>query len=325
MPHKSVLVTGAAGFIGSHLLERCRSLGWHVTALDSFTDYYPGALKRENLRGIAEDPGCTLIEGDLLDVDLASILEGVAIVFHLAGQPGVRASWDEFERYTTLNVNATQRLLFEAASKPSLERLVIASTSSVYGDAETLPTSEDVTPRPVSPYGVTKVAVEHLARIYWRNFGVPTVCLRYFTVYGPRQRPDMAFNRLIGRVLAGQPFEVFGDGNQTRDFTFVADAVSGTIAAGRYGVPGTAYNIGGGSRRSLNSVFETLGVLLGKRVELKYGDRQFGDARNTGADIRRARCDLGFEPSFDFEVGLKAQLEWQDAMVTSPQPVLSSI
>jgi len=200
---------------------------------------------------------------------------------------------------------------------------VIASTSSVYGDAETLPTPEDTQPRPVSPCGVTEVAVDHLARIYWRNFGVPTVCLRYFTVYGPRQRPDMAFNRLIRQAIAEEDFEIFGDGNQTRDFTFVSDAVIGTVSAALAGAPGSAYNIGGGSRRSLNSVLDMLGELMGGRVAGRYGARQIGDARDTAADIDRARRDLGFEPYVDLEPGLKAQLDWQRASMASPQPLLS--
>ncbi len=320
--YKSVLITGAAGFIGSHLVERCLNLGWHVIALDSFTDYYPAALKRQNLAEVADDPACTVIEGDLLELDLAPLLADVTIVFHLAAQPGVRTSWDEFGQYTIRNVNATQRLL-EAARRVLLHRLVVASTSSVYGDAETLPTPESVIPRPVSPYGVTKLATEHLARIYWRTFGVPAVCLRYFTVYGPRQRPDMAFNRLIRRALTREAFEVFGDGNQTRDFTFVLDAVGGTVAAGSHGRPGSIYNIGGGSRRSLNSVVDTLCELLGVRVAVNYRERQPGDARDTAADIRRAREELRFEPTFEFEAGLKAQLDWQQAVLASPQPVLS--
>ena len=317
MTTKSVLITGAAGFIGSHLVERCLGLGWRVTAVDAFTDYYSPALKRVNIADIAAHPGCTLIDGDLLSLDLAPILDDVSVVFHLAAQPGVRASWDEFRLYTRLNVNATQRLL-HAARNSALDRFVLASSSSIYGDAERLPTHEDLTPRPVSPYGVTKLAAEHLAYLYWRNFDVPTVCLRYFTVYGPRQRPDMAFNRLINRVLAGQAFEVFGDGNQTRDFTFVTDAVSGTVAAAQCGVPGSTYNIGGASRRSMNSVLDGLGEVLGSRVLRIYLGRQVGDARDTAADISRARRELGFEPSFDFEAGLAAQLEWQLAASRAP-------
>ena len=321
-PRCSVLVTGAAGFIGSHLAARCLHLGRHVIALDSFTDYYPDEVKRQNLAHVADHPACTVIDGDLLDLDLVPILGGATTVFHLAAQPGVRMSWDEFDKYTVRNVNATHRLL-EAARSASIDRFVVASTSSVYGDAETLPTPENVRPRPVSPYGVTKLATEHLARIYWRTFGVPTVCLRYFTVYGPRQRPDMAFHRLIRRALSEEPFQVFGDGSQTRDFTYVGDAVSGTIAAGKHGRPGAVYNIGGGSRRSLNSVVDTLRDLIGAAVTLDYGGWQAGDARDTAADISRARHELGFEPTCEFEVGLKAQLEWQQATVTPSKPVLA--
>ena len=248
MSSKTVVVTGAAGFVGSHLTDRCLSLGWRVYAIDAFTAYYDEVLKRRNLGSAAEHPDCTLIEGDLLDLDLAPIFDDASIVFHLAAQPGVRASWERFSLYTNLNVNATQRVL-EAARTTSLERVVIASSSSIYGDAERFPTPEDTVPCPVSPYGITKVATEQLAQVYHRTFDVPTVCLRYFTIYGPRQRPDMAFHRLIECALRAQPFPVFGDGYQTRDFTYVADAVSGTISAGECGVPGSVYNIGGGSRR----------------------------------------------------------------------------
>lgn len=310
MSTRSVLITGVAGFIGSHLADRCLELGWRVIAVDAFTDYYDESLKRRNISSAAEHPDYDLIEGDLLDLELEGLLREATVVFHLAAQPGVRVSWDQFDLYMRLNVSATQRLL-DAAREAPLERLVIASSSSIYGDAEALPTSEDVMPRPVSPYGVTKVATEHLAQVYWRNFGVPTVCLRYFTVYGPRQRPDMAFHRLITKSLAGEPFEVFGDGEQTRDFTFVADAVNGTVSATRGGRPGSAYNIGGGSRRSMNDVFDTLGDVLGTPVGRLYLDPQLGDARDTAANISRARRELGFEPSIDFKAGLEAQVQWQ--------------
>ena len=312
MPGRTVLITGAAGFIGSHLAERCLSLGWRVVAVDCFTDYYAEPLKRQNLSEIAGHPACTVIEADILDLDLTPILDAANIVFHLAAQPGVRASWDDFYRYNALNVDATQKLL-ECSSRSSLERFVLASSSSVYGNADALPTHEEAMLRPVSPYGITKLAAEHLARVYWQSFGVPAVSLRYFTVYGPRQRPDMAFNRLIERALLGEPFEVFGDGNQTRDFTYVADAVDGTIAAGQHGRPGFAYNIGGGSRRSLASVCSVLGELMGARVPLKFSRRQRGDACDTAADIGRARQDLGYEPTFSFDEGLRAQLDWQRA------------
>lgn len=309
-----MLITGGAGFIGSHLTERCLERGWRVTAVDAFTDYYGEDLKRRNLVDALAHPSYELIEADLLDLDLEELLRGVTTVFHLAAQPGVRISWAQFDVYNRLNVTATQRLL-EAARYASPERIVIASSSSVYGDAERLPTREDIAPRPVSLYGVTKVATEQLAHVYWRSFGVPTVCLRYFTVYGPRQRPDMAFNRLISQAVDGEPFEVYGDGEQTRDFTFVADAVAGTVAASERGRPGSAYNIGGGSRRSMNSVLETLGSLLGRPVERIYREPQRGDARHTAADISRARRELAFEPDHSFRSGLELQLEWQRAVV----------
>jgi nucleoside-diphosphate-sugar epimerase len=228
----------------------------------------------------------------------------------------VRASWDAFTQYNRMNVDATQ-LLLQAARGMPLERFVLASSSSVYGDAERMPTPETAPLRPVSPYGVTKVAAEHLAHLYWHNFEVPTVCLRYFTVYGPRQRPDMAFNRLIAATLSGKPFQVFGDGTQTRDFTFVQDAVNATIAAARCGKPGATYNIGGGSRRSMNDVLASLANVMRAPVDRVYTGRQVGDARDTGADISRARRDLLFEPAADFAAGLEAQLNWQRTILTT--------
>jgi UDP-glucose 4-epimerase len=319
MRQTTALITGAAGFIGSHLTERCLSLGWRIVALDCFTDYYAESVKRENAAVLSEHPGCTFVEADLRadDIDLAALVTDADIVFHMAAQPGVRPSWDEFEVYTALNLDATHRLL-EATRGAALDRLVVASSSSVYGNAEALPTPENVTLQPVSPYGVTKMATERLAHTYWLTFGIPTVCLRYFTVYGPRQRPDMAFHRAIAGALVGTTFEVFGDGEQTRDFTFVADAVSGTIAAAQRGIPGTTYNIGGGSRRSMNDVLAVLGELLGRRIDRTYGRRQNGDARDTAADISLARQDLGFEPSARFEAGLQAQLDWQQATMLMP-------
>lgn len=316
LTEKSVLITGGAGFIGSHLAERCLERGWRVTAVDAFTDYYGEELKRRNVAQALEDPRYDLIEGDLLELDVQDLLHRATVVFHLAAQPGVRISWDQFQLYVRQNMTATQKLL-EAAQHAPLERFVVASSSSVYGDAEHLPTREDAAPRPVSPYGVTKVATEHLAHVYWCNFGVPAVCLRYFTVYGPRQRPDMAFYRLISQALEGVPFEVYGDGEQTRDFTFVADAVTGTLAAAECGRPGTAYNIGGGSRRSMNDVLETLSSLLGRPVDRVYREPQRGDARDTGADIARARLELGFEPSYAFPAGLESQLHWQQSLAES--------
>jgi UDP-glucose 4-epimerase len=319
LSEQSVLITGAAGFIGSHLAEQCLERGCRVTGLDAFTDYYSESLKRRNIETALRHPAYRLVEGDLLQLDIDALLEDVSIVFHLAAQPGVRISWDQFDVYARLNVMATQRLLHTARGR-ELDRVVIASSSSVYGDAEMLPTREDVLPRPVSPYGVTKVAAEHLAQVYWRNFGVPCVCLRYFTVYGPRQRPDMGFHRLLVRALADEPFEVYGDGEQTRDFTFVADAVAGTLAAAERGTEGASYNLGGGSRRSLKSVLDLLEGLLDRPVARVYRDSQPGDARDTAADIGLAGRDLGYRPSFDFSQGLEAQLNWQRDMSTDAAP-----
>lgn len=319
MSEGSVLITGAAGFIGSHLAEGCLARGWRVTAIDSFTDYYDEQLKRRNVADVLEHPRYELIEGDLLELDLHDLLRSTTSVFHLAAQPGVRISWERFDVYIRQNVTSTHRLL-EAARNVSLDRVVLASSSSVYGDAETLPTREDTRPRPVSPYGVTKIAAEHLGQVYWRNFGVPTVCLRYFTVYGPRQRPDMAFNRLISRALADEPFEIYGDGKQTRDFTFVADAVAGALAACERGRPGATYNVGGDSPRSIDNVLKTLGELLGRPVERIYGSLQPGDARDTAADISRARLELGYEPSYAFHLGLESQLEWQQTLLEAADP-----
>lgn len=306
----SVLVTGGAGFVGSHLVERCLALGWQVTAVDAFTDYYDPSLKQANVDSVGEHDGLTWIESDLLDLNLGPLLHEVDTVIHLSAQPGVRASWETFGLYTQRNLEVTQRLLHAAVDTP-VRRVVLASSSSVYGDAETMPTPELTHLRPVSPYGITKAATEHLAQVYWRTFGVRTVCLRYFTVYGPRQRPDMAFNRLIASALTNAPFTIFGDGEQTRDFTFVADAVTGTLAAVEHGKPGAIYNIGGGSRRSMNSVVRELSGALGRQVECVYQQRQAGDARDTAADITLAGQELGFAPAVSFEDGLRAQLDWQ--------------
>jgi nucleoside-diphosphate-sugar epimerase len=310
---QSVLVTGAAGFIGSHLSEACLALGWRVIALDSFTDYYAHEIKADNSQSLREDEACTFLDTDLLDVDLNGILSDVDIVFHLAAQPGVRASWGEgFGIYVRNNLTALQYLLEAARDNPST-RLVIASSSSVYGDAESFPTSEEVILRPVSPYGMTKAAGEHLAHVYWRSYETSISMLRYFTVYGPRQRPDMAFHRLVQTALTNREFTVFGDGHQTRDFTYVDDAVQGTIAAGLRGKPGRAYNIGGGSRHAMTEVFATLQTIAGKPLNLTYAGQQRGDARDTSADVSRAERDLGYRPTRSLREGLAEQFSWHQS------------
>ena len=307
------LVTGGAGFIGSHLSERLLDQGATVRAIDAFTDFYPRPLKERNLDGLRGRDGYEFVEGDLRQLDLAKMLQGVTHVFHLAAQAGVRRSWgSEFQVYTGLNVDSTQRLL-EACSKAPIERLVYASSSSVYGDDVAIPMLETALPQPVSPYGVTKLAAEQLCHLYYVNFGVPAVSLRYFTVYGPRQRPDMGFNRFFTAILDGKPLVQFGDGLQTRDFTFVADAAKATADAAVRGVPGRVYNIGGGSRVSLREVFDLIARVSGRKVTIDQQGPQKGDMRDTYADTSRARADLGFAPSVTLEEGLRHMWRWMEA------------
>jgi len=307
------LVTGAAGFIGSHLAERLIDLGATVVGVDCFADYYARDAKEGNLTRLRQAPRFSLVDRPLAEADLPARLEGVTHVFHLAGQPGVRRSWGrEFRVYTINNVEATQILLEACVGRP-IERVVYASSSSVYGDDVPLPMREDVRPQPVSPYGVTKLAAEQLCYLYHVNHSVPTVSLRYFTVYGPRQRPDMGFARFLTAVLGDQPLTMFGDGRQTRDFTFVADAVSATLAAATRGRPGGVYNIGGGSRVQLLDVFELLRQVTGRPLRIERQDAQRGDMRDTYADTTRARADLAFAPTVTLEQGLRAQYDWMTA------------
>ena len=307
------LVTGAAGFVGSHLSERLLGLGFTVTGLDCFTDYYPRERKDANLATLRQTQGFTLVETSLADADLAELLDGVTHVFHLAAQAGVRKSWGrDFHVYTVNNVEGTQILLEACAGRP-IERLVYASSSSVYGDDVALPMREDARPQPLSPYGVTKLSAEQLCHLYHVNYSVPTVALRYFTVYGPRQRPDMGFHRFLKAVMAGQAVPQFGDGRQTRDFTFVADAVSATVAAATRGKPGGVYNIGGGSRVELLDVFELIRRVTRRPVKPDRVDAQRGDMRDTYADTTRARADLGFAPTVTLEQGLRAQFDWMQS------------
>jgi nucleoside-diphosphate-sugar epimerase len=305
-----VLITGAAGFIGSHLTQACLSRGWHVTAIDSLTTYYSPATKVRNAQSFSGHPNCTYLEQDILDVDLASLVADADLVFHLAAQAGVRASWGQsFDVYTQLNVTVLQRLLEAARDASGLRKFVFASSSSVYGDAESLPTSEHQILKPLSPYGATKALGENLCYLYHRSFGLPTVSLRFFSVYGPRQRPDMAFNRAIDAALAGREFTVFGDGLQTRDFTFVSDIVDGTLAAAEHGRVGTVYNLGGGSRVSMQETLEIIRTEVGE-LDVRYEPSQRGDARDTAADIGLAQEELGYQPTRSVAQGLKEQVAW---------------
>jgi UDP-glucose 4-epimerase len=304
------VVTGAAGFIGSHLSAALLDSGATVTGVDCFTDYYARALKDANLATVKNRPGFTFIEGALQDLDLTKILAGATHVFHLAGQAGVRKSWGgDFDVYIRDNIQATQRLL-ESMSRMPIQKYVYSSSSSVYGNDVPLPMQEQTYLQPLSPYGVTKLAGEHLGHLYFANHGVPTVSLRYFTVYGPRQRPDMAFQRFLTAARDGTSITVYGDGEQTRDFTFVSDIVAANMAAARQGRAGSVYNIGGGSRVTLNHVLELIQKVTGKTVAIQREPEQKGDMRHTYADTSAARRDLDFNPRVSLENGLAQQYQW---------------
>jgi nucleoside-diphosphate-sugar epimerase len=307
------VVTGAAGFIGSHLAERLVQQDAHVIGVDCFSDYYDRRTKEANLAGLRRSSRFELRELDLTEADLLPLLGDADVLFHQAGQPGVRSSWGaDFASYLRLNVLATQRLLEAAQRAPRLRRFVYASSSSVYGDADELPTTEGALPRPVSPYGVTKLAAEHLCGLY-AKLGVPTVSLRYFTVYGPRQRPDMGFGKFIRAVLDDREVVVHGDGEQTRDVTYVDDVVDANIAAAdpaRAPRPGAVYNIGGGSRVTVNHVLNLLERQTRRRPRVRYDAQPPGEARDTHADCTAARHDLGYSPRTPLADGLAAQVEW---------------
>lgn len=307
------LVTGAAGFIGSHLSGALLDRGAQVIGLDCFSDYYARSIKESNLEPSRMRDGFSFVEARIQDADLQRVLDGVTHVFHLAAQAGVRNSWGrEFAIYTSNNVDATQ-ILLEACIGLPIERFVYASSSSVYGDHVALPMREDAHLQPLSPYGVTKLAAEHLASLYWENYAVPAVSLRYFTVYGPRQRPDMGFHRFLRAALKDEAITVYGDGEQTRDFTFVADAVKATVAAATNGRAGEVYNIGGGSRVTVNHVMDLISRVSGRPLTIRRSPAQKGDMRHTYADTSRARQDLGFAPSVTLEEGLRQQYRWQEA------------
>ena len=303
-------VTGAAGFIGSHLVESLLDAGHEVVALDAFTDHYDTTVKEHNASrfevrriDLAEDP-------------LEDVFAGLEGIFHLAGKPGVRSGWGrDFDLYVHDNIIASQRL-FEAAAAAGV-RVVWASSSSIYGDAETYPTPEDTVPAPISPYGVTKLTCERIAYTYARGVGLDHVALRYFTVYGPRQRPDMAFTRLAVALAEGRTFELYGDGSQSRGFTYVGDAVDATIAAMGAAPSGAVYNVGGGSEATMRETIETLERISGRSLDLRVGEKAAGDVKRTAADISRIRSELGWEPRVSLEDGLAAQWEWAAARVAA--------
>ena len=302
------LVTGAAGFIGSHLAEALVARGHDVRGIDSFTDYYDPALKEENARGL-EALGIRTASLDLAEDELD--FANVDVVFHLAGQPGVRSFGDVFPLHLRRNVLASQRV-FEAAARDGA-RVVFASSSSIYGAAERFPTPEETTPQPLSPYGITKLACEHLAAAYGREFGLDCVVLRYFNAFGPRQRPDMAFTRIVNALASGETFAVFGDGNQSRGWTYVGDIVDATVAAIERGT-GT-YNVGGAIEASLNESIALLEQISGRKLDAVREQAVPGDQPRTSADTTRIRTELGWAPAVRLEQGLAAQWEWASTRV----------
>ena len=306
------IVTGIGGFIGSHLAESLLKKGYSVIGIDQFNDYYNPSFKRKNAEHLLQYPAFKLIEADIQALNWHELLKDVEIVYHQAAQAGVRASWgDGFRNYTERNINATQIMLEAAKETPSLKRFVFASTSSVYGNAETMPTPETICPQPVSPYGITKLAAERMCWLYLQNFGVPVTALRYFTVYGPRQRPDMAFHKFFKAAIVNEPISIYGDGQQTRDFTFVSDIIAANLLAGE--VPeaiGEVFNIGGGCRVVLADVLTTMEKIMGKPLQKNYIDRARGDARHTSADISKAKKILGYKPEVSLAEGLAQEWLW---------------
>jgi UDP-glucuronate 4-epimerase len=300
------VVTGAAGFVGSHLVEALLAAGHEVAAVDAFTDYYDAGLKRRNSAGFAVMPRDLAIDPS---DDLIADCDGI---FHLAGQPGVRASFSSFEHYVRNNIVATQRL-FAAASETG-KRVVWASSSSIYGEAEAHPTPESATPKPISPYGVSKLACEHLAHAYKAGHGLDAIGLRYFTVYGPRQRPDMAFARLVSAMVEERSFELYGDGTASRSFTYIADAVEATMLAMERGAAGAVYNVGGGSEATMRQAIEILEQVAARMLHVVRTGRQIGDVSRTSADISRIYADLGWRPLTPLRKGLSEHLAWASSL-----------
>jgi nucleoside-diphosphate-sugar epimerase len=313
---KALLVAGAAGFIGSHLVDRLLAEGREVVGIDAFTGYYSRRRKERNLESAGRKDGFRLVEGDLLELDLDELVRGVDGIVHLAGEPGVRRSWGgALRRYLERNVVSTERLL-EAAWRNGVLRFVYASSSSVYGSDPGHPVNEDHLRRPTSPYGLSKLAAEELIQLYGRERGVPSTILRYFTVYGPRQRPEMAVSRFIFSALRGRPVDVYGDGEQIRDMTYVADAVDATVAA--LDAPPGVYNVGGGTRATVNALLDAVSRVTGSPVEPRYGPAAEGDMRSTWADSRRAARSLDYLPRTGLEEGISAQVAWaRESQVTT--------
>ncbi|MEM8719352.1 MAG: NAD-dependent epimerase/dehydratase family protein [Cyanobacteria bacterium P01_G01_bin.39] len=312
------IVTGVAGFVGSHLAEALLNQGIEVIGIDQFNDYYDPLLKQKNIASLNRFTNFKLIKADIEELDWQQLLQSVAVVYHQAAQAGVRASWGAgFFNYTAKNINATQVILEAAKEATSLKRIVYASSSSIYGNAATMPTPETLCPQPVSPYGITKLAGELLCWLYQQNFAVPVTALRYFTVYGPRHRPDMAFHKFFKAVIDGDAISIYGDGQQTRDYTYVSDIVAANLAAAK--VPeaiGEVFNIGGGSRVTLMELLGIMEQVIGQSIRKNYVEKAKGDALHTSADITKAQTVLGYSPQVSLAEGLTKEWEWIQTIYT---------
>lgn len=311
------LVTGAAGFIGSHLCRKLIKEGFSVTGIDSFTDSYPKWIKERNIKPLMREKKFKLFSSDLNDLELKKLLSNTDYVFHHAAQAGVRASWGEnFSVYIKNNIEATQKLL-EAAKNSRIKKFIYASSSSVYGFCPELPMSETSSLYPFSPYGVSKLAAEHLCFLYFKNYNVPTVSLRFFTVYGPGQRPDMAFHKFFKAIAEDKQITVYGDGKQTRDFTYVDDIIEANFSSLKNGVPGEIYNIGGGSRKKLEEIFPIIESICQKKIKKNREEKQRGDVPHTLADIQKAHKELNYSPQIQLSDGLKEEWTWIQELYSS--------
>jgi nucleoside-diphosphate-sugar epimerase len=308
----NILVTGAAGFIGSHLCERLVRDGHTVTGVDCFTPYYARGIKERNLEGLARCPAFTLAEADLSSCAVGPLLRGVDYVYHLAAMPGLVKSWTEFETYSRCNITATYRLL-DAVADSSVRRVIHASTSSVYGKFACGDESQAIDP--VSPYGVTKFAAENICRAFVAEKGLSVTVLRYFSVYGPRQRPDMAYNRFIDALLNGRTIDLYGDGHQARSSTYVGDCVEATASA-LYLPPDEVYNVGGGEVVTINEVIRRLETISGLRAKVRHLPARIGDQRDTAANTDRLTRAIGWRPKVGIDEGLRRQFEWMSRQAT---------
>ena len=307
---KTAIVTGAAGFIGSHLSEKLLENGFKVIGIDCFTDYYSKKIKKNNMISFQNNKNFKLIESDLMEIDLISIIKESEFLFHEAGQPGVRASWgDQFDTYVKDNILVTQKILESAKEVKTLEKIVMASSSSVYGEQEGIMIENKTIPSPISPYGVTKLASENLGLTYASNYDLPVTSLRYFTVYGPRQRPDMAFTKFIKANLSGDKISIFGDGNQTRDFTYISDIIDANLECVKSEIHGNVLNIGGGKTYSIMDVLNIIENITDKNNKLIFLTKQKGDVFRTEADIKMASKIIGYKPKISLKEGLMKQIE----------------